>query len=116
MPVINDYQFGRMVVDNRAYTKDVIVFPDGAEGNWWRKEGHNLYPEDLPFLRENPPKVLVIGQGKFGFMRISPDMKKLLAELNVEYHAHPTGKAVEVFNDLSRRQPGAVVGAFHLTC
>ena len=44
---IEDYRFGRVVIDGRAYTSDVIVFPDRVKDNWWRNEGHELCPADL---------------------------------------------------------------------
>lgn len=36
--MINSYDFGRIVVDGKAYTSDVIIFPDRVNSYWWRKE------------------------------------------------------------------------------
>ena len=115
MPVIEAYDFGFIVIEGRRYNHDVIVFPDRVQANWWRKEGHALYPEDLPFLAEEKPEVLVVGTGKYGQMQITATMEQWLAEHSLPWEADITERAVRRFNQLleSGRQ---VVGAFHLTC
>ncbi|NOX38889.1 MAG: hypothetical protein GXO78_15280 [Calditrichaeota bacterium] len=116
MPNIEAYDFGYIVIDGQRYTHDVIVFPDRVQGNWWRREGHRLYPEDLPFLQTSPPRILVIGQGKYGRMEISSPMRELLERLGIEWYASITDEAVERFRQLQQTHPADVVGAFHLTC
>ena len=115
-PRIQDYGFGRMVIDGEVYRSDVIVYPQRVDASWWRKEGHLLVPEDLPFLPENPPEVLVVGQGKFGMMKISNELKQLLNRLKVELRADKTARAVEIYNELWEKAGRKVIGAFHLTC
>ena len=39
---IDRYAFGNIVIDGKAYTKDVIIFPDRVYSPWWRKDGHFL--------------------------------------------------------------------------
>ncbi len=115
-PRIQDYGFGRMVIDGESYRSDVIVYPERVDASWWRKEGHLLVPEDLPFLPEDPPEILVVGQGKFGFMKISPELQELLNRLGVELRADKTARAVEIYNTLWEQAGRKVIGAFHLTC
>lgn len=112
---IEDYGFGKMVVDGVEYRADLIVHNDGVLPDWWRKEGHRLAVEDLRDVIERVnPEVVVVGKGRFGMMKISPEFERFLKERGVELRAANTGRAVEIFNELvkSRR----VVGAFHLTC
>ena len=47
VPQIESYRFGHIVIDGQSYTRDVILLADRVIPNWWRKEGHALYPEDL---------------------------------------------------------------------
>jgi len=116
LPRIQDYGFGRIVIDGELYRSDVIVYPERVDSSWWRKEGHLLVPEDLPFLPENPPEILVVGQGKFGLMKINPQLKELLNRSGVELRADKTARAVEIYNELWEQSERKVIGAFHLTC
>ena len=38
-PRIESYEFGRMAIDGKAYTKDLILLPDRILDGWWRQEG-----------------------------------------------------------------------------
>jgi len=31
---ISDYRFGRIVIDGKTYTSDVIVYPDRVDPSW----------------------------------------------------------------------------------
>ena len=44
---IDEYAFGRMVVDGKTYRKDLILLPEGIREDWWRDEGHSLSKADL---------------------------------------------------------------------
>jgi hypothetical protein len=35
---LEDYSFGRIVVDGEEKTRDLIVTPDRVVTNWWRRE------------------------------------------------------------------------------
>ncbi len=45
--MINSYRFGKIVVNGRNYSSDVIVFPDRIQGSWWRHKGHELSLKDI---------------------------------------------------------------------
>ncbi len=113
---IQEYGFGRIVIDGKKYTSDVIIYPDRVDDSWWRREGHRLVPDDLPFLRENPPAVLVVGQGRFGLMKITPEFLALVRELGIELHAGRSAEAVKMYNQLWKEGRRDIIGAFHLTC
>jgi hypothetical protein len=94
MPRIEDYRFGRVVVDGREETRDVIVLPGRVVRNWWRRNGHALVLEDLDEVLGELPAHLVIGTGAEG--RMQPD-SGAIAELQahgVEVEALPTAEAV----------------------
>jgi hypothetical protein len=112
---IERYSFGSIAVDGTDYSSDLIIYPDRIRADWWRKEGHVLHVEDLTDVLDNPPEVLVVGQGDPGRMRVDPAVAERLEKLNVQLVAAPTKVACERFNDLSR-QGRSVVAALHLTC
>ena len=114
VPEIQDYQFGRMVVDGEPHTRDLVLLPDRVVANWWRKEGHRLDVEDLREVLDAVPKVLIVGTGAYGLMKVPPETGQAVEAAGIELRAARTGEAWRLYNELRKRQPTA--GAFHLTC
>lgn len=112
---INNYRFGKIVVENTDYTSDVIIAPDQVIDNWWRKEGHKLHIEDLNDILDVNPDILVIGTGCFGRMVIPADTRKYLETKGIEVRDSKTTDAVKEFNEL-QKHCARVVAALHLTC
>jgi hypothetical protein len=110
--MIEDYSFGRIVIDGKTYTSDVIIFPDRVMDNWWRKDGHNLSIEDLDEVIKYGPRTLVIGTGSSGIMKVKEETREFLESRGIEVIVENTKRACEILNSLG---PNAV-GAFHLTC
>ena len=111
---IDGYVFGRIIIDSKTYTTDVIIYTDRVDSSWWRKEGHYLQKEDLPDIVKAKPDILVIGTGNMGVMQVPESTKKYFEALGIEVHVEKTGKAVEIFNSLPADKK--VIAAFHLTC
>lgn len=112
---ITDYAFGRITIDGRTYTSDVILYPEGVDDRWWRKEGHTLQIEDLTDIVNAKPERLVIGTGYHGCMAMPEETLRYLASRGILAHVARTREAVELFNQLQR--PGVkIVAALHLTC
>lgn len=115
MSKIERYSFGSIDIDGRKYQKDIIIYPDRVQSDWWRKEGHRLQPEDIPDVLAEPPEVFVVGQGDPGRMQVDPRVAEALDRLNVQLVAAPTKTACNKYNELSQ-QGARVVAALHLTC
>ncbi|MEJ2697649.1 MAG: Mth938-like domain-containing protein [Candidatus Sulfobium sp.] len=114
MHIVDDYSFGRIVIDGKTYTSDVIVYPDRVDASWWRKEGHYLQEEDLRDIIAFGPDILVIGTGNSGAMKVPEGTIAFLDSKGIRVIVEKTAKAVEIFNEESKK--GKTVGAFHLTC
>ena len=112
--MIESYSFGRIVVDDEEYNQDLIVFPDEIKSNWWRKEGHKLCPSDLKEVIEKSPKVLVVGTGANGRMKVPEDTRDYLEEHGIEMIVEKTERACERYNELVKTENAAA--ALHLTC
>ena len=112
---IEKYRFGLMVVDGEEFTADLKIFPERIVKNWWRKEGHKLYLEDIQDIISYRPEVLVVGTGAYGFMKVQREVEEKLKELGVHLIAEKTSRAAEIFNQLVE-EGKKVCGAFHLTC
>ncbi len=112
--MIDSYSFGRIQVDGRTYTSDVIVYPDHVDDSWWRDEGHNLSLEDLRAALQAQPEVLVVGQGESGRMKVRDAVVRQLRQKGIEIFVASTDVAVRRYNELRGKKK--VVAALHLTC
>ncbi len=110
---IDDYSFGRIVVDGEEETFDVIVLPRRVVRNWWRLEGHRLVLEDLADVLDELPERLVVGTGAYGRMVPDSDALERLRARGVAVEALPTGDAVRRYRELD---PERTAAALHLTC
>jgi hypothetical protein len=113
MAAIDEYQFGRIVVDGKEQTRDVIVLPGRIVRNWWRKDGHKLVMSDLDDVLEELPEYLLVGTGAYGQLRPEPETLEQLRERGIEVEVLPTADAVRRYRELDSRRTAA---ALHLTC
>jgi len=63
---IKRYSFGRIDVNGHEFKSDVIIFPERAQDNWRRREGHRLDREDLRTVLSDSPDILVVDTGYYG--------------------------------------------------
>ena len=111
---IQHYSFGRITIDGKTYTSDVIIYPDRVNSSWWRKEGHFLQMDDLREVLDARPEVIIIGTGYSGVMRVSDEIISNLKSMKIDMHVARTTEAVELFNELSGSKK--IVACLHLTC
>lgn len=113
-PKIENYRFGEIIIDGRRYARDVIIFPDRVRPEWWREEGHSLSLADLEEVLDEPPEVLVIGQGAQGRMDVPRETREALEQAGINVVVAKTGDAVHEYNQICQGQ--RAVAALHLTC
>jgi hypothetical protein len=113
MARIEDYSFGRVVVDGTEHSRDVIVLPQRVVGDWWRKDGHSLVIEDLSEVLDELPERLIVGCGADGRLHPHPSVIEALAQRDIEVEALPTAEAVRRYGESN---PARTAAALHLTC
>jgi hypothetical protein len=113
MARLEGYRFGRILVDGREHTRDVIVLPGRVVGNWWRRDGHALVVEDLEDVIDELPHRLVVGTGQSGRMRPDPGAISRLEARGIHVQVATTDAAVRLFGELD---PSEAAAALHLTC
>ncbi len=113
--MIESYEFGCMEVEGRTHHDDLKIIENRLVGNWWRRRGHTLNPEDIRDILEASVEILVVGTGEYGNMTVTREVSEALSKRGIELISAPTGVAVSKFNDL-HAQGKRVAGAFHLTC
>ena len=117
---IESYRFGRIEIDGRVYSDDLIILPDRIVSNWWRKAGHVFAPGDFSVILQeadsshSPPELLVLGLGAYSLVKVSPLLKEELKRRGIAYEAVSTEEACRIFNRESPRRKTAA--ALHLTC
>jgi hypothetical protein len=113
MPEIDGYGFGRVTIDGREETRDVIVLPERVVRGWWREEGHGLVLADLDEVLDELPECLLVGTGAYGRMRPDPGTLEALRARGVDVEVLPTPEAIKRYAQLDPRKTAA---ALHLTC
>lgn len=113
--MIESYHFGKMTVRGQAHRNDLKIIGGKIVGNWWRREGHALYAEDIDDILYAGVEILVVGTGAYGGMKVTDEAAEALEGRAIELLAVPTEEAVALFNSLHGKGKG-VAGAFHLTC
>ena len=112
---IDSYEFGRIVVDGKEYTNDLLLVSDDVRPDWWRERGHSLYEADLQEVLHVGPDVLVIGTGAFGHMDVPTETWEALQAAGIQTIIKRTDEAIKVFNRMAEEGQN-VAGAFHVTC
>ena len=114
--MIEQYTTGsHMTVQGTKYYKDLKIIQGQVRGNWWRKEGHRLDAADIGDILSAKPKILVIGTGYAGNMRIPGSLRDSIEGQDIKVIAEKTSEATKTFNRLYTGG-NDVAGAFHLTC
>lgn len=111
---VTHYSFGRITIDGKTYTSDVIIYPGRVDSSWWRKEGHYLQPVDLADVVAARPDVVIIGTGHSGVMQVPGETVRFLESKGIEVRVALTEKAVDMLNKAPKDK--AVIAALHLTC
>jgi len=111
---IEHYFFGKIIIDGKIYTSDVIIYPGRVEASWRRKEGHYLHAADLADIINARPDVLIVGSGFSGGMAVPEETIRFVLSKGIELRVERTGKAVELYNN--RGKDRTVIAALHLTC
>ncbi|MGD8373017.1 MAG: MTH938/NDUFAF3 family protein [Syntrophobacterales bacterium] len=113
--MIESYSFGSMTVMGENHRNDLKIIEKQIVGNWWRREGHAVYAEDIDDILYSGAEILVVGTGAYGSMRVTDEAARAIKGRGIELVAVPTKEAATLFNTLVS-QGKRVAGAFHLTC
>ena len=113
--MITGYSFGRICIDGTWYDRDLKITSAGVVlPGWWRASGHVCSREDVQDLLRDEPDMLVLGQGKPGFMRADSELRRFLDSCGIVLVEQPTARALESFNSVYNQKK--VAAGFHLTC
>lgn len=115
MIVIEEYGFGKIVVNGVTYVNDIRIVRNKVLADWWRERGHRVEIQDVQEMISPKPEIMVIGKGNPGMMKSSASLKAFLQQEGISLIEVRTSEAVKVFNQLTA-EGKAVSAGFHLTC
>ncbi|MBU3964629.1 hypothetical protein KJ591_02565 [Patescibacteria group bacterium] len=120
--MIEEYRFGKMMIEGDEYNYDVEVDWEGEVLEWTRKNSHIIDKEDIERALEKEPEIIVVGTGESGVAQVTEDAKQKCKEAGVELIIDITEEAVKTFNVICAEsleedgEQAEVIGLFHLTC
>lgn len=116
MPHIDEYQFGRMAINGKPFTTDLVILSTGEViDNWIRKTGHFMEYNDIKALISAEPENIIIGTGGSGRMQVDPNLLSLFDRLAINVDIDSNKQAVELYNQ--KIKTSRKIGAcFHPTC
>jgi len=113
MTNIEEYKFGKIIINGAYYTSDIIILPGGEIFSWWRETGHHVINKDIEKIYMTNPSILILGTGDSGLMKIDPEVVEYCNHHSIKLITEKTDRAVKIYNETSSEQKAA---GFHLTC
>ena len=113
---IDEYHFGKMVVAGSPYESDLMICGEELYERWHRNEGHSLCIEDLEWMLERGPEILIIGKGNAGCMEVPIVVLEELRQRGIDVRVAKTTEAVELYNEIVQKETRKIGASFHLTC
>jgi hypothetical protein len=119
MAKIDSFNFGFIVVDDKQYTYDVVILPDGTvkerDGGKGRLGSHSIARSEIETLTKAQPDVILIGSGVQGMARLARDAEHFLMEPDLNLTILPSPQIVKKYNQYI--EDGEKVAALiHVTC
>ena len=111
--MIDLYDFGKIVIDGKEYTEDVIIVEGKVHPNWWRKQSHFLLKTELGPILKAKIHTLIIGIGHNGVMKVGGDVKEYCRMNEIKLIELWSKEAVDKYNEIAGE---GVALAIHLTC
>jgi len=111
--MIQSFSFGQITIEGTTYYRDVIIYPDHVQAEWWRSEGHRLHKEDVEKILTFKPDTLMVGTG-YGGLKVPGDTAAHIKSMGIELIVKKTGEICRRYNECSPSH--TIIAALHLTC
>ena len=119
MMKIDGTRFGRITIDDKTYSHDVIIGLSGKVAKRRKKlskkyygTSHTISREEAKFVYEKGCRQLILGTGQYDQVRLSPEAARYLEKKGCQVIAKPTPKARKAYNHSKAKR----IGLFHITC
>ena len=112
---LENYSFGRVTINGRTHTRDLLIQGDHIIPDWRRKEGHSLAPEDIEHHLLPNTRVLIIGCGSPGMLVVPESTASWCKAKGITLLSAPTREACVQYNEMAAQESWVMAG-LHLTC
>lgn len=113
--MIEQYAFGKIVVNGITYTDDIKIIKGRVVPDWWRKSGHQVGINDVKDILDSGTGILVIGTGEYGLVKLTASLREHLEDCGIKLIEQNTPESIHIFNRLHTKGRNVSAG-FHLTC
>ena len=112
--MIQEYGFGIFVIDGNRYGHDIKLIGNQVIP-WKTRRGHKLNIDDIEDLVADQPKILVIGTGASGILRVGDEFKNFIRLKGIGLVIKKTKEACQEYNKLIKENK-KVCAILHGTC
>ena len=112
---IDAYQFGQITINQQKIHCDLVLSGDEIHEGWKRERAHFLQLADLEPYHSPFTTTWIIGTGKFGVLKIAPEVRAYCIQNHIELIVEKTPKAIEAYRKI-HSQSNNILGAFHIFC
>jgi len=117
--IIEKTSFGSITIDGKTYEHDVLIRLSTAITKRKKKLSKRIYGtshvlslDEAKHIYEKGCKVIIIGTGQHGALRLSPEAEAYFKKKECEVILQGTPTALQTFNQTEGRR----IGVFHVTC
>jgi hypothetical protein len=119
MARIDSFNFGFIVVDEKQYSHDIVILPDGTvkprDPGKGRLGSHSIARSEVESLTRLEPELILIGTGVNGMARLARDAEFYLLNPGLNLTVLPSHEVVKKYNQ--HVEGGDRVAALiHVTC
>lgn len=116
---INNFSFGSIVINNKKYTRDILILADGRveprQGGIWIFGAHDIKKQEIEKLLNGEPEIVIVGTGTINRARLSPAVENWTKQKKVKLTVLPSHEAVTKFKELVG-EGKKVAAIIHITC
>ena len=112
--MIDNYTFGKFVVDGKTYESNIILIGKKVSKARYLPN-HELSINDIYPLVEYNPEYIIIGTGASGVMPVPEEIEDFIKEKGIKLIAEKTGDACRTYNSLVSEHK-KVATFLHNTC
>jgi polyphosphate kinase 2 (PPK2 family) len=111
-PQIQEFEYGKVVIDNQVFENDVFVRTDGSIAEWKRGKEHEITVADIEPGLEHKPSTIIFGIGTIGNVVLTPEAIDRLKQAKIKVISHKTEKAIDTYRHISSKDE--VMAFFHI--
>ena len=119
MARVNNLSFGSIAIDNKKYSRDVLILANGTveqrQGGFWFFGSHTIKRSEIERLLKGSPETIVAGTGTSNRAHLFPEAQNWAKEKKLKLIVLPSYAAVSRLNELID-QGGKVAAIIHITC